>query len=103
MMAVTRDRKSHLPWLEKAEHWGEWVRFSDTEIAPPERVWMMKGANGRVRFYAVGKGQIGQEHKSVVSASAWAWANRWLWCEPDGSVDIGAQLACREWVLAGGA
>lgn len=92
-----------LRWLRKAEHWGKWIRFSDSEIAEPETIWMMRGASGRVRFYAVGKGQQGPEHNSVVAASAWAWGNRWLWAEPDGSIDMGVQLACREWVLNGGA
>lgn len=92
-----------LRWLKKAEHWGEWIRFSETEAADPESVWMMRGANGRVRFYAKGRGQVGPEHGSVVAAAHWAWANRWLWLEPDGSLDMLAQLACRRWTLAGGA
>ena len=97
------DSTKHLRWLRKAEHWGEWVRFSDTEPAEPESVWMMVGGNGRVRFYAIGRGQVGNEHASVVAATTWAWANRWLWREPDGSLDMPRQLACRRWVLAGGA
>lgn len=92
----------HLRWLKKAEHWGEWVRYSDTELAPPESIWMMCGASGNVRFYAKGKGQYGDEHGSVVAAAYWAWMNRWLWTEPDGGLDILAQLACRAWCMAGG-
>lgn len=101
MSGATRDRD--LRWLGKAEHWGEWRRFSDTEAAEPESVWMMRGAGGQVRFYARGQGQVGPEHESVVAATAWAWANRWLWVDPDGTLDMPRQLACREWVLAGGA
>lgn len=95
--------EQHIAWLRKANHWGEWIRFSETEAADPESVWMMQGSNGRVRFYAKGEGQVGPEHQSVVVAAHWAWANRWLWLEPDGSLDMLGQLACRKWVLAGGA
>lgn len=94
----------HLSWLTKAEHWGEWVRFSETEPAAPESIWMMRGGNGRVRFYAIGEGQVGPEHRSVVAAATWAWANRWFWTDPEsGEVDILVEISCREWVLAGGA
>lgn len=95
-------RQQELRWLRKADNWGEWLRFSETERADPERVWMMVG-DGRVRFYAEGKGQVGEDHRSVVAATCWAWANRWLWTDPDGSLDMPRQLACRRWVLAGGA
>lgn len=101
--AFEKRQKADLRWLNKAEHWGEWVRFSETEAADPESIWMMRGGNGNVRFYAKGRGQQGPEHKSVVAATAWAWANRWLWKDEDGTLDIGGQLACRKWVLAGGA
>ncbi len=100
---TTNTETAELRWLKKAEHWGEWLRFSETELADPESIWMMRGGNGRVRFYAKGKGQVGPEHKHVVGAAMWAWANRWLWTEPDGSLDMLRQLACRSWVLAGGA
>src|SRR5205085_6654742 len=91
-----------LRWLNKAVHWGEWVRYPDDQSGEPERVWMMRGANGNVRFYAKGQGQQGDEHQSVVAASYWAWSNRWLEVEPDGTVDIVTQLECRTWCLAGG-
>jgi len=92
-----------LRWLREAENWGEWHRVPGDQPGVPESVWMMRGANGTVRFYAVGRGQVGQRHQSVVAATAWAWANGWLWTEPDGSIDMAGQLACREWVAAGGA
>lgn len=100
---MTRTKESELRWLRKADNWGEWIRFSDTELAEPESVWMMRGASGRVRFYAKGKGQVGPEHPHVMAAYYWAWGNRWLHLEPDGSLDILTQLACRKWVLDGGA
>lgn len=103
MSAATTDREKHLRWLKKAEHWGEWVRVPDDRPGGEERVWMMRGGNGRVRFYKVGHGQQGDEHASVVAAAYWAWANGWLWTEPDGSLDILAQLACRRFVQEGGA
>jgi hypothetical protein len=96
-------RHPELRWLDKAEHWGEWIRFSETGAADPESIWMMRGTNGKVRFYAVGQGQQGLEHKSVVAAAYWAWANRWLWVDDEGYFDMAAQLGCREWVLTGGA
>lgn len=103
-MAATTTRSPHLRWLNQAEHWGEWQRVPDDEPGAAESIWMMRGAKGRVRFYAIGKGQIGSEHAHVVAASTWAWANGWLWCEPGGGgVDLLAQLACRKWVIAGGA
>lgn len=89
-------------WLENAEHWGEWIRYSETELVdgPPESIWMMKSTSGpQVRFYAIGKGQVGSEHPHVVAATAWAWGNRWLMADED----IRGQLACRAYVLAGGA
>lgn len=95
--------EKHRRWLAKAEHYGEWVRFSETELAEPERVWLMKGGNGRCRFYAVGRGQVGPEHAGLYPASLWAWANRWLALDPFGDLDILGQLACRKWVLDGGA
>lgn len=101
--APARNNDKHLRWLDKAEHWGEWRRFSETELAEPESIWMLSGPTGRVRFYAIGKGQVGDEHNSVVAAAYWAWANRWLWCDPWGQIDMLAQLACRQWVLDGGA
>lgn len=87
-----------LAWLRKAEHWGEWVRFSETEMAPPESVWMMRHKNGRVRFYAKSKGQVGPEHRHIVAATYWAYANRYL--DPD--FPIGLNLHARAEVLAGG-
>lgn len=92
-------QRADLKWLRKADHWGEWVRFSDFEIAPPESVWMMRGARGRVRFYAVGKGQVGPEHRHVVAATCWALANGYL--DPD--APLGLSVAARAEVLAGGA
>lgn len=92
------ERERDLRWLRNAEHWGEWIRFSDTELAEPERVWMMRGKNGRVRFYAKGKGQVGPEHAHIVAASYWAYGNRYL--DPD--YPIGLNLAARAEVLAGG-
>jgi hypothetical protein len=105
MAQTTRpdSREAHLRWIGKAENWGEWLRFSETDLAEPESMWMLSGPGG-VRFYAVGKGQVGKQHKSVLAAACWAWANRWCWTEPDtGSVNMATQLACREWVLKGGA
>lgn len=96
-------RAADLRWLDKADHWGEWIRFSETEAADPESVWMMQGRNGHVRFYAKGKGQVGPDHKSVVAAAYWAWAERWLWLDQDGDLDMLGQLACRAWMLNGGA
>jgi hypothetical protein len=101
-MSAATTAKADLRWLRKAEHWGEWVRFSDVELAPAESVWMMRGGNGSVRFYEKGKGQVGPQHQHVVAAACWAWANGWLWADPDGTVDMGSQLACRNWVMAGG-
>jgi hypothetical protein len=76
-----RGRHADLRWLRYAEHWGEWVRF-----------------------YMKGRGQVGDEHASVAAAASWAWANGWLWADPPyGDIDIIVQLACRNWVLAGGA
>lgn len=98
-----KKRAADLRWLKKAENWGEWIRFSDTELAEPERVWMMRGSSGAVRFYAKGKGQVGEQHRHLMAASYWAWGNRWLHCNPDGGLDMLAQLACRAEVLAGGA
>ncbi len=92
-----------LRWLKSAEHWGEWARVPDDQSGLPESIWMMRGTNGSVRFYAVGCGQVGPRHKSVVAATAWAWANGWLWTDPNQTVDLPGQLACRTWVLAGGA
>lgn len=92
-------RAGDLRWLRKAEHWGEWIRFSDTEIAPPESIWMLKATDSpKVRFYAIGKGQVGPEHAHVVAATCWAYANRWI--RPDNP--IGDELACRAEVMAGG-
>lgn len=102
--ATDAGRRRDLLWLKKAEHWGEWRRYSETELAEPESIWMMKGAGGKVRFFAIGKGQVGDEHGSVVQASCWAWANRWCWVDTEsGGVDMPAQLECRQWVLNGGA
>lgn len=101
---MPRNREAELRWLRKAEPWGEWIRFSGTEAAEPESIFMMRGINGRVRFYAKGKGQVGKEHRHTYGAALWAWANRWLWTDPEtGQVDMLEQLACRRWVLDGGA
>ena len=102
--ASTARRSRELRWLDKAENWGEWLRFPDDEPGDPARIWMMRGSNGKVRFYAVGQGQVGDDHASVLAASCWAWANRWLWTDPEtGRLDMPGQLECRRWVLAGGA
>lgn len=96
-------KSADVKWLEKAEHWGEWKRVPDDKPGAPESIWLLKGSNGNARFYAKGKGQVGPEHKSLVAATYWAWGNRWLWAEPDGSIDLPTQLGCRQWVSAGGA
>lgn len=90
-----------LKWLKGAEHWGEWERFDETS-GERESIWMMKSsASPEVRFYAVGKGQIGGRHQHVMSATCWAYATGYLQvCSPD---EIWLQIACREEVLAGGA
>lgn len=91
-----------LRWLKTAEHWGEWIRFPDDRPGEPERIWLLQGGSG-ARFYGVGKGQIGPRHQSIYVAALWAWANRWFWTDEYGDFDILSQLACRKWVLAGGA
>lgn len=99
---VSEKQQADLRWLGKADNWGEWIRFPDDRLGEPERIWMMRG-NRYVRFYAVGKGQVGVQHHSIVAAACWAWANRWFWTDEYGEFDILSQLECRKWVLAGGA
>lgn len=98
MTTITEQAAADLSWLRNAENWGLWIRFSETEPAPPEEAWMMRHRDGRVRFYAVGKGQVGPEHKHVVAATYWAFGNRWM--DPD--IPLGLNLAARDEVLAGG-
>lgn len=95
---MTDKSQTDLKWLQKAEHWGDWLRFSDHELAEPQRVWMMVGPTGRVRFYEVGKGQVGPEHRHVVAATYWAFSQGFI----DPACSIGHNLACRAEVLAGG-
>lgn len=100
MTAQTREVAAETKWLEAAEDWGAWVRYPDDRPGDPEWIYMRKsGSSPEVRFYAIGKGQVGAEHKSVVAATYWAYANGWLW----GDGDILFELACRAEVLAGGA
>lgn len=95
---ATTTQAEDLRWLKKAEHWGEWLRFSETELAEPESIWMMRHTNGTVRFYAKGQGQVGPPHRHIVAATYWAYANRWI----DPEISIGHNLACRAEVAAGG-
>lgn len=92
---------AELKWLEKAEQWGEYERF-DEVTGERESIWMMKsGTSPEVRFYAVGKGQVGASHKSVAAATYWAYGTGYLGvCDP---ADIFLQIACRREVMAGGA
>jgi hypothetical protein len=96
---ATTTRTADLAWLKKADHWGDWIRFSDIEAAEPEQVWMMRHASGRVRFYGVGVGQVGPEHAHIVAATHWAYAERWI----DPELSMPFNLQCRAWVLDGGA
>lgn len=107
-------------WLDNSEHWGEWERFDErpedldprsvaltgrvsTGTGERESIWMMKSTSGpQVRFYAVGKGQVGPEHAHVLAATCWAYGNGYLHADWATS-DIFMQLAAREEVLSGGA
>lgn len=98
LVLAHNDPKADKRWLDKAENWGEWVRYSSTEIAEPERVWMMK-RGAKVRFYMVGKGQVGPQHAHVVAATCWAYGNGFLDADP---ANLGLSMACRAEVLRGG-
>lgn len=100
-------------WLHKAEVYGQWLRWPDDDLTvEPETIWMLrKGTN--VRFYAAGRGQIGEQHKSVLAAACWAWSHGYLWVDeaqvfetyagPEFGRWLAWQYQCRHWVLAGGA
>lgn len=92
----------HLRWLKRAEHWGEWIRFAEDGEA--DAVWMMKSTSGpRVRFYAVGRGQIGDEHAHVTAATCWAYASGYLPADAyERNEVMFLALGCRAEVLAGG-
>lgn len=89
-----------LRWLNNAEHWGEWQRF-DEATGERESIWMLKSLSSpEVRFYAIGKGQVGPRHKHMMAATYWAYGSGYL-----GAVapeEIGVEIACRAEVLAGG-
>jgi hypothetical protein len=91
-----------LKWLRNAEHFGEWERFDET-TGERESIWMMKSQSSpKVRFYAVGKGQVGKEHHTLVSATYWAYGTGYLGVIDD-PAEIFLEIACRNEVLAGGA
>lgn len=90
-----------LKWLKSAEHWREFERFDEVTGAR-EALWLMKSTGSpEARFYAVGRGQIGPSHKSIVAANYWAYGNGYLGvCDaPD---DIFMEIACRAQVMSGG-
>lgn len=88
-------------WLEKSEHWGEWERF-DEVTGERESIWMMKSTSGpQVRFYGIGKGQVGPRHKHLVAATYWGYGTGYLQVRED-PMDIFIEIACRAEVLAGG-
>lgn len=94
---------SDLKWLKNAEHWGEWIRF-DEGTGERESIFMLKSKSGpQVRFYARGKGQIGDRHTAVYQATCWAYGTGYL---PADAYDDNARmfhaLACRAEVAAGG-
>lgn len=93
---------AHLKWLRSAEHFGEWERF-DEVTGERESIWMMKSTRGpKVRFYAVGKGQVGPEHAHLVAATYWAYGTGYLGVI-DEPPEIFLEIACRNEVLSGGA
>ena|SRR5688572_16411983 len=100
---MSADRAAdNLKWLNNASHWGEWERFDET-TGERESVWMFKSKSSpKVRFYAVGKGQIGKQHDSAVAATYWAYGTGYLGVTEDPN-GIFLQIACRQEVLAGGA
>lgn len=122
MTTLTAAQKAERKWLDRSEHWGEWERFDErpedldprsvaltgrtsTGTGERESIWMMKSTAGpNVRFYAVGKGQVGREHAHVVAATCWAYGNGYLPVlqDPNDPI-IFLHLAAREEVLSGGA
>lgn len=95
-------QSADLKWLRNAEHWGEWERF-DEVTGERESILMLKSKSSpQVRFYAVGKGQVGEHHKHVTAATYWAYGTGYLGVVEDPK-DIAVQIACRAEVLAGGA
>ena len=99
---MTTTAQADLKWLNNAEHFGEWERC-DEVTGERESIWMMKSKSSpKVRFYAVGKGQVGKQHESVVAATYWAYGTGYLGVIED-PMDIFHQIACRREVMAGGA
>lgn len=99
---MTEQQKADVKWLNKAEHYGEWERFEGV-TGERESIWMMKSkASPKVRFYAVGKGQVGKEHPTLVSATYWAYGTGYLGVIDDPS-EIFLEIACRNEVQSGGA
>lgn len=98
---MTATQTADLRWLNKAEHWGEWERF-DEQTGERESIWMMKSTGSpKVRFYGVGRGQVGEQHAHVAAATCWAYATGYLPATDDPN-DVFLHLACRAEVLAGG-
>lgn len=95
---TSRSADEDLRWLRKSEHWGEWTRVSDDDPNDVQHVWMMRHRNGKVRFYEVGKGQVGPECPHVVAAVYWAYAHWFMAVD----ASIWLNIACRKEVMAGG-
>lgn len=91
----------HLKWLQDAEHWREYERFDETS-GERESIWLMKSMSSpEARFYARGKGQVGDKHQSIVAATYWVYSAGYLGvCENPN--DVLLEIECRAEVLNGG-